>query len=202
MATFPCHAPFGGQLQRPMTRRRSARCHCTAFLLVPVICALAPRAFLWTTGVCGRRLAILPASAVLLASSSAEADATRLDGSYDAPSSVCGATICSVTIDAYDGGAKISGKDGDGKRWKLTAKTEGNKIAADFSSIGGPQSLKGAYFFEDGEKGIRWEDGSVWEKMLYKTSEVDDVVTAFQREKEYGEALASGAIKLETLKSK
>eukprot|EP00931_Biecheleriopsis_adriatica_P010488 TRINITY_DN111562_c0_g1_i1.p1 TRINITY_DN111562_c0_g1~~TRINITY_DN111562_c0_g1_i1.p1 ORF type:complete len:210 (+),score=46.07 TRINITY_DN111562_c0_g1_i1:55-684(+) len=136
-----------------------------------------------TASAAGRRHALLAGTATLLTGSDskpAEAqyfNGERFDGSFVDSRFDCNqeglglpAGTCLRNINCGGGLATIWGKDSEsGKMWKVLASYEGENIQIDLRKKGG-SLLEGKWFRNKKEdtKGIRWTDGSTWEKMEYK----------------------------------
>eukprot|EP00440_Ansanella_granifera_P030052 gb/GFBE01032652.1/.p1 GENE.gb/GFBE01032652.1/~~gb/GFBE01032652.1/.p1 ORF type:complete len:211 (+),score=50.84 gb/GFBE01032652.1/:1-633(+) len=135
----------------------------------------------------GRRLALLGSTALLLSgvgSKPAQAQSffssERFDGSFTDDSKSCDEEAlgipkgsCMRTITCNGGFATIRGKDSpEGDMWEIFASYDGQNIEADFSKArkGGPKKLEGKWFSNKKleQKGIKWKDGTTWEKMEYK----------------------------------
>jgi len=92
----------------------------------------------------------------------------KFDGSFQDPALEAKCPEgCERTINAEGGFALIRGRDRpDGKLWNVFATYDGKQMVADMTSRGGPKKLTGKWVGK--EKTIEWEDGSVWEKMMFK----------------------------------
>eukprot|EP00434_Breviolum_minutum_P017150 symbB.v1.2.015137.t1/scaffold1124.1/size136573/3 len=77
---------------------------------------------------------------------------------------------CLRNSDALGGYATIRGRDvPGGEEWQVFSEYDGSEIRLPFKEQGGPKAV-GKWFSnkKEGIKGIKWEDGTVWEKMDYK----------------------------------
>lgn len=138
----------------------------------------------------GRRAALSLAGLALAASKSSPAAAKsggtlwstdKFDGSYTDDRHPC--EDCTRTINADGGFGNIRGRDSEkgGDAWTGFIEYSDKKIVASITyseeSEKPEKKLTGTWFSKKGEKGIKWDDGSVWEKMDYKI-----VMTPFQDE--------------------
>lgn len=77
---------------------------------------------------------------------------------------------CLRNIDAGGGYGTVFGRDSDGgDQWEVFVEYTGAEIEADFTRLGG-KKRKGKWFKDKKAdmKGIKWDDGEIWEKQEYK----------------------------------
>jgi len=104
----------------------------------------------------------------------------KFDGSYTDDNFPCDG--CARTINADGGFGNVYGRDtASGEQWNGFIEYDSKKVKMLLKypeDSGMPdKTLTGTWFSKKGEKGIKWSDGGVWNKMEYKL-----VMTPFQEE--------------------
>ena len=134
------------------------------------------------------RRAVLAAVPLLFAAAPASfaknSAAPPFDGAYSDPKHPgCPRNIAMVLDGDAEGVVEVSGKDGtpgctgDGptRPWRLSGKTQGDKILVDFSPKGGPRNLLGQWEAASPSSpsdGIRWPDSNKWSKVSGKLTDL------------------------------
>ncbi|CAK0885204.1 unnamed protein product [Prorocentrum cordatum] len=127
----------------------------------------------------GRRAALSLAGLALAAGAPSPSEASnggalwstdKFDGSFTDDKYPC--EDCTRTINADGGFGNIRGRDSQGgDMWTGLIEYSNKDVVASIvyaDEEKGEKKLKGTWFSKKGEKGIKWNDGSVWTKMDYK----------------------------------
>lgn len=174
-----------GSFSRKMRRRQGS-----GLLILLAVASCIPTTFVRPASLAdhgfatagGRRLLLgscllgfgaAPAQAQSVFSNGDKWDGSFLDTSRDCKESVVLGTpegTCLRNSNALGGYATIRGRDTPGgDEWEVFSEYDGSEIVVPFKERGGPKAV-GKWFNnkKEGVKGVKWDDGTVWEKMDYK----------------------------------
>lgn len=123
---------------------------------------------------------------------------SRWDGSYrDDENYPC--EQCTRTMSAEGGTGSVFGRDKqNGDQWEgfvaYSDKEITLEVKYDEEDEGSKKTFKGKWFSKDGEKGIKWNDGTVWIKQPYKETVSPYETDILQAEQDRARQRAAGKI--------